>query len=151
MVGAGGYFAWDNAWRDWAPAGAATEGVVAPANVWSATADLHIWYWRLGLHTQGFYRGVSSAEEGAFESYDGLGFTGQLSFLAVNELAFFAIRYSHAKANLDFDASVNEFAGALQIFHIGNRSKFTLDGGMIDRGEAAPLDRFARLQYQLLL
>lgn len=151
MVGAGGYFAWDNAWRDWAPAGAAIEGVVAPANVWSATADLHIWYWRLGLHTQGFYRGVSSAEEGAFESYDGVGFTGQLSFLAVDELVYFAFRYSHAQADTDIDATVNEFAGALQIFHIGNRSKFTLDGGAIDRGDAAPLDRFARLQYQLLL
>lgn len=49
------------------------------------------------------------------------------------------------------EAESHELAGSAQIFHVGNQSKFTLDAGMIDRVFVTSIDRYVRLQYQLLL
>lgn len=154
MFAAGGYFALDNAWRDWSQGEVGGQDAAeVSGDVWSVTSDVHAWFWRIGIHAQGFYRAVSPCcgEGQAFEDHAGLGFTGQASFLAVDELLLMAFRYSYTNTDLNRTAESHEFAGSAQMFHVGNQSKFTLDAGMIDRAFATSTDRYIRLQYQLLL
>lgn len=150
MVAVGGFYAFDNAWQDWAPSDSmATEE--AAADVLALTSDLHVWAWRFGLHAQGYYRQVSACCEPTFEDYSGYGATTQLSFLVIPERLLLALRHSRAVPDSRFDG-VDEFAASVQVFHIGNQSKFTLDGGIIEDSTAADDDRnYIRLQYQLLL
>lgn len=145
MVAVGGFVAFDNAWRDWsAPGTIVTEP--ESADVWALTSDLHVWAWRFSLHAQGFYRQASPENS---PTYTGMGVTGQLGFLVIHERLLMALRYSHAAADTQ-RAGTNEMAASLQVFHIGNQSKFTFDAGMINHVEDTDRTYF-RLQYQLLL
>lgn len=156
MVGAGGYWALNNGWRDWAPVGSgSSEPLIAEsaADVWSATGDVHVWWNRISVHGQGYFRDVSACCDSVdFEDYSGLGWTGQVGFLILPERLMFAARYSRSQPDDSVSDATQEVAGALQIFFRQNLSKLTLEGGTIVRDEPLGADmNYGRLQYQLLL
>lgn len=156
VVAAGGYYAFDNTWREWSRPGLLPEPdpeAPTPADVWSVTGDLHAWVWRFSVHAQGFFREVRPCcgDGEAFQRYDGAGFTGQASVLLIDERLLAAFRYSWATPDGEQALQTQEMAGALHVFHLGNQSKFTLDGGLIERPEPAAAERYIRLQYQILL
>lgn len=155
-VAVGGYGAIDNAWRDWSRATddtAPSGDTPASADVWSLTTDLHLWAWRVGVHTQGFFRRVSPCcgDGPTLARYDGAGFTGQASLLLIEQRLLAAFRYSLSNPDTARTLSTRETAAVLQVFHRGNQSRFSLDVGMIDHPGPAELERYLRLQYQLLL
>ena len=154
MLGVGGFVAIDNAWRDWAPPGSSNTEPIA-ADVWSVTGDLHVWAWRMSLHASLFHRQVRPCcTDGAanLPGYTGGGFTGQAGFLVIARRVMLAYRHSRTAVDSTRTPTKREHAVSLQLFHRGNKSKFTLEAGMIQRDLNDEADeQYARLQYQLLL
>ncbi len=149
MVAVGGYAAFENTWRDWAPPDSTLPNAVS-ADVFSVTTDVHLWAWRFSVHAQGFYRAVRPDD--GVESFEGAGASGQAGFLIIDERLMVALRYSASAPDLTRERITHEMSGALQLFHIGNRSKLTLDVGFIANEQFTTRDlRYSRLQYQILL
>lgn len=91
-------------------------------------------------------------DDPAFATYTGGGFTGQAGFLLIEDRAMLAFRHSRSADDSGLSPTSREWAVVLQIFHLGNRSKFTLEGGAIRRDNPEKPDpNYMRLQYQLLL
>jgi hypothetical protein len=156
IAGAGGYFAFDNSWRDWSPPETTIpepdlENVAA--HVWSVTGDAHVWWWRFSAHAQVFQREVRACcGSPGFPTYTGRGLTAQTGFLVIPERLLMAYRYSQSEPDVSGPSVTREMAGAIQVFFRGNRSKITLEVGGIERDVLSGDDeRYGRVQFQLLL
>lgn len=148
-LGAGAYYTFQNSAREWNLFGIDPD---AEADVLAATADVYLRWNRFALHAAGFGNQVTpSRRSPGFDQYQGVGFTGQLGVLAIEERLVFVGRYSQALLDTERDDQIDEIVLGSTFLHRGNDSKLHLEFARSARvGAVERVEDQLRLQYQFL-
>jgi hypothetical protein len=147
-IGAGGYYANNNALSDW---NNFTNQTVSRADVTSFAGDVTFQHQFLTSSLQGFYWEVDP-RNGA-DRYYGTGYTVEAGALIIPETLFAAYRHSWANPNRDArQFRQRENMLGLQWYQSGNSAKVMIENGLLEEHDGAGWnrDKIFRIQYQLL-